>query len=336
MARARLGITVPFEGVSLRDQLRWFGELEDAGYTDFWTAESDGLDAFVPAAAAATATRAARIGTGIAPVFTRGPATLAQTAQATAELAPGRFVLGIGASSEAIVKRWNGIPFEQPFARTRDTLRFLRKALAGERVSESYETFSIEGFALRRSPELLERPPIFLAALRPRMISLAVREADGVITNWLRAEDLRKVRQEVDAAAEIAGKPKPELVCRVFVIPSEDLQVARGLGAYLLNAYINVAAYRDFHRWLGNEELLGPTWRAWEAGDRKAALASLPPEFVDAVMIHGGTEQVAQAVASYVEAGADTVIVALVASGASQKGFALHLGSALSREGLLG
>ena len=47
--------------------------------------------------------------TGIVNVFTRGPALLAQTAAALADVSGGRFVLGLGASSNVIVERWNGI-----------------------------------------------------------------------------------------------------------------------------------------------------------------------------------------------------------------------------------
>ena len=50
------------------------------------------------------------------------------------EAAPGRFTLGLGASSPVIVERWNGIAYDKPYQRTRDTLRFLRSALADAEV----------------------------------------------------------------------------------------------------------------------------------------------------------------------------------------------------------
>src|SRR5207253_1115631 len=99
------------------------------------------------------------------------------------ELAPGRFVLGIGTSSPVIVESWNSVQFAEPFAKTRDTLRFLRSALAGEKVSATYPTFTVSKFRLERAPE--PPPKIMLAALRPGMLRLARREADGAITNWL-------------------------------------------------------------------------------------------------------------------------------------------------------
>src|SRR5262249_39671155 len=186
----RVGVTVPLPGVRLHEHREWYEELAALGYTDVWSAETNTADGFTPLALAAAWAPTLRTGVAIAPVFTRGPALLAQTAAAMADAAPGRFALGIGASSPAIVERWNGLPFEAPYARTRDVLRFLRRALAGERISERFDTFAVQGFRLGEVPA--ETPPILVAALRPRMLRLAGEEGDGAILNWPPAEAARQ------------------------------------------------------------------------------------------------------------------------------------------------
>src|ERR1700722_2411587 len=128
------GMTVPFDDVPLATHREWYEELVDLGYTDIWSSEADGTDAFTPLALAAAWTPSLRLGTAIVPSFTRGPALLAQSAAALAEAARGRFALGVGSSSDVIVERWNGIPFDEPYKRTRDLVRFLRLALSGEKV----------------------------------------------------------------------------------------------------------------------------------------------------------------------------------------------------------
>ena len=103
----RWGITIPFPGLSLgahRDAVR---SLVDLGYTDVWSQETSGLDAFVPLASVSAWAPELRIGTAIASVFTRGPALLAMSAAALAEAAPGRFALGLGPSSRSMVEGWN-------------------------------------------------------------------------------------------------------------------------------------------------------------------------------------------------------------------------------------
>src|SRR4051812_38420115 len=117
----RYGITIPLSGLPMADQREWIKEIEDLGYTDVWSAEVDGVDAFTPLVLAAQWAPNLRLGTAIAPVFTRGPALIAQSAAALGDVAPGRFALGIGASSNVIVERWNAMPFDEPYQRTRDT-----------------------------------------------------------------------------------------------------------------------------------------------------------------------------------------------------------------------
>src|SRR3954447_5216388 len=144
--RRRFGITVPLPGVALHEHREWYEELVELGFTDVWSGEANSHDGFTPLALAAAWAPTLRTGIAIAPAFTRGPALLAQTAASMSDAAPGRFVLGVGTSSKVIVEDWNAVPFEAPYQRVRDVVRFCRAALGGEKVRESYETFSVSGF----------------------------------------------------------------------------------------------------------------------------------------------------------------------------------------------
>jgi probable F420-dependent oxidoreductase len=294
----RAGITIPFEGIPLHAQREWYGRLRELGYTDLWSAEVDGADGFTPLALAAAWEPSLNLGVAITPVYTRGPALLAQSLAALADANPGRVACGLGASSEVIVANWNGLAFEKQYKRVRDTVRFLRLAFSGEKVTEDFGTFSVKGFKLSRIPEQL--PPIYLAALRPGMLHLAGREADGAILNWLSAEDVRTSVAEVEKAAE--GAPR-EIVARIFVIVCEDANVARNIGRRMITAYLNVEAYAEFHRWLGRGPALQGMWDAWAAGDRKGALAAIPDEVVDQLVVHGPVDECRAHVQRYVDNG---------------------------------
>ncbi|HEX6467780.1 MAG TPA: LLM class F420-dependent oxidoreductase [Streptosporangiaceae bacterium] len=301
----RWGLTIPLRGPALPAQRDIIAELGDLGYTDAWSAESNGTDAFTPLALAAEWAPALRLGPAIVPVYTRGPAVLAQQAATMAQLAPGRFVLGIGTSAPAIVRDWNGVPFTEPYRRVRDTLRFLRRALAGEKVTEEYETFSVRGFRL--DVELESPPPIVLAALRPGMLRLAAREADGAITNWLAPRDVRTVRAAF-------GEDK-ELLARIFVCPTEDAGEARRVGRRMIAAYLTVPVYAAFHEWLGRGARLAPMREAWATGDRKKALEVIPDEVVDDLLVYGSPERCLARVREYVDHGLTTPIIAIVPGG---------------------
>ncbi|HMC43577.1 MAG TPA: LLM class F420-dependent oxidoreductase [Acidimicrobiales bacterium] len=302
---ARSGMTIPFDGISLSDQRPWIEELEDLGYTDVWSSEAQGADAFIPLALAAAWAPSLRLGTAIVPAFTRGPALMAQSVATMAEAAPGRFAFGIGTSSNVIVENWNGIPFEDPYKRTRDMVRFLRAALTGEKVDAVYETFTVKGFRLGRRPP--EVPPILVAALRPGMLRLAGREGDGAIINWLSAEDVRQVVPEVGAGKEI--------VARIFCCPSPDAETVRGYARMAIAAYLNVPVYAAFHQWLGREPVLKAMWDAWKARDRKAATAAIPDSVVDELIVHGPPEACREHIARYVENGVTTTALAILPFG---------------------
>ena len=294
----RPGITIPFDGIPLHAHREWFGKLRELGYTDIWSAEVDGYDGFTPLALAAAWEPSLNLGVAITPAYTRGPALLAQSLASMADASPGRFAVGLGASSQVIVANWNGMAFENQYKRVRDTLRFLRLAFSGEKVTESYDTFSVKGFRLARIPEQL--PPIYLAALRPGMLHLAGREGDGAILNWLSAEDVATSVAEVEKAAD--GAPR-EIVARIFVIVTEDADLARTVGRRMITAYLNVEAYAEFHRWLGRGPALQPMWDAWAAGDRKGALAAIPDSVVDELVVHGSLAECKAHVQRYVDHG---------------------------------
>ena len=127
---SRWGITIPLPASPLAQQRDLIAALPGLGYTDAWSAELNGVDAFTPLVLASQWTDQLRLGTAIAGFYTRGPSLLAMSAATVADLAPGRFVLGIGTSSEVVVQQWNDLPFDRPSQRAKDTLRFLRAALA--------------------------------------------------------------------------------------------------------------------------------------------------------------------------------------------------------------
>jgi probable F420-dependent oxidoreductase len=283
----RWGLTLPLPGISLADHEEHVRRAEAVGYSDLWTGETAGPDGFTPLALSAAWTERMRLGTGIVGVFQRGPALLAQEAAALDSASRGRFVLGIGSSSDRIVEGWNGIPFEKPLGKVRETLDFLDAALAGERT----ET----GFKLETPPA--ETVPIVLAALRGKMLELAVERAAGAFTNFLPLGGLPKVTAQLDGAADGF-----ELLCRFFCIPGEREQV-EPLARFMFSSYITVPVYTAFYRWLGYGEQIDPMVAAWEGGDRQAAAAAAPWEVIEEMFIFGTPEEMMERLATFVEGG---------------------------------
>ena len=301
----RWGMTVPLNDGPLHTQKANIEKLEALGYTDLWSAEAMGVDGLSPLLLGSQWAPSMRLGTAILPAFTRGPALMAQTVAGMCEAAPGRFVLGIGTSSDVIVENWNDVEFTEPYKRTRDMVRFVRQALTGEKVTETYDTFEVKGFRLMAQVE--EQPKILVAALRQGMLRMAGRESDGAILNWLAPDDLETIVPIVKEQ-----NPDAEIAARLFVVPTEDADTARAIARFVMGIYINVPVYRAFHEWMGRGDSMQEHWDLWAGGDRKAAMAALPDSVVDELVIHGTAEQCKARITEYMDKGIDTVALAIL------------------------
>ena len=302
----RNGMTVPLPG-HLHAQRDKLTQLADWGYSDIWSAETDGADAFTPLALAAAWEPRLRLGTAIVPAYTRTAPVIAQSVAAMADAAPGRFAIGIGSSSNVIVERWNGVPFVEPYKKVRDVVRFLHDAFTGEKITKEYDTFKVDGFRLSIKPE--QKPTILIAALREGMLKLGAREADGVIINWLSSTDVSRVVKVVHDAANGVDK---EIAARIFVCPSEDTETVRAGARFAIAAYMNVPVYAEFHRWMGRAPLLQGMWDAWKAGDRIGALAAIPDQAVDELVVHGSPAHCRDVIDDYFRNGVTTSSLAIL------------------------
>ena len=238
-----------------------------------------------------------RLGTGIVGVFQRGPALLAQEAAALSDASEGRFVLGIGSSSDRIIEGWNQIPFEKPLSKVRETLEFLRVALAGERTSTRFKLETKPAYEI----------PIVLAALRGKMLELAVEQADGAFTNFLPLDGLPQVVAQLDGAPDDF-----ELLCRFFCLPGPREEV-EPVARYMFSTYITVPVYTEFYKWLGWGERIQPMLDAWAAGDRQKAAAEAPWEAIEQMFIFGSPEEMKERLEAFVAGGITTPILTMVA-----------------------
>src|ERR687884_2266452 len=297
--RWALSIEVP--GLALADHEPVVRAAAAAGYTDVWSEETAGHDAFTPLVLAATWADGVRLGTGVVNAFTRGPAVLAQHAAALQEASNGRFSLGIGSSSNVIVERWNGIPFEKPRTRVRETVEFLRAALAGERAGPGR-------FKLEKPPS--QPVPIYIAALRERMLQTAGELGDGAFVNYTPLAGLPRIMDEIRAGERAAGKEEgsTDVLCRFFCIQGDPEQ-GLGLARWMFAAYATVPVYESFFRWLGYGHAIDPMVEAWRGGDRGKALELVPVELVEDVFILGDADAQRARLQRYVEGGITTPVL---------------------------
>jgi probable F420-dependent oxidoreductase len=301
----RWGLSVPFPGVPLADHPRIYRQAEALGYDDLWSGETpNGADGFTPLALAAPVTGRMRLVTGIVNPFTRGPAVLAQTAAALQEASAGRFVLGLGASSNVTVERFNGMPFDRPLSKMRDAVAALRPVLSvpPER-----------GFGgLRLERPVAQPVPIVLAALRGRMLALAAEVADGAFSNFLPLSGLPQVAGALREAERAHGRGPHELACRFFIVPVGEEQ-GMALVRPMFADYGSVPVYADFFRWLGFGEAIAPMIDAYRSGDRGRAAELAPDDLIRDIFIFGSPAEIHARLEEFTSGGITTVVLTPIA-----------------------
>jgi probable F420-dependent oxidoreductase len=294
----RLGFTVPVLPFTVRETCDLAREAERRGYTDAWSAEVGGTDGFAVACAVAIATESMRLGTAIVPAYTRPPALIAMGALSAHQASGGRFTLGLGASSPAIIENWMGLAYERPYQRMKETLEAVRAALTGQKTDYSGETLHLKGFRLEVPPST--PIPIFLAALGPRMLGLAAESADGVALYLASEEGVR-------LAAKAA--PGKELIARIMCFVDQPRDEVRQFVRWAINPYLAVPGYNRFIAAQGFEDVAAGVANAWRTGDRKGALDAITDELIDALVICGSPGECNERIESFREAGLTTPVM---------------------------
>src|SRR5215469_4524826 len=299
----KLGITIPLDGFQNRHFVELVQHAEKLGFADAWSYETLAGDAFTPVAAAAAVTERIRLGTAIVPVFTRPPALIALSASAIQQFSGGRFILGVGISTPTIVEQWMGVPYELPLTRLRETVAALRAAFSGQKVTTSGKAVRINGFRLGTPPET--PPPIYVGAQGELMLRTAGEIGDGTVVNFITPEAFPQMLAHIREGARKAGKQTAaiEVACRIVLAVDQEEEIVREQLRRELTAYLTVPQYNKFFQWIGYENEARTAIAAWNAGDRKRALASVPDSMMEAIFVFGTPERWAKRLKDYEKAG---------------------------------
>lgn len=307
----RVAITLP-GGPQVQDTLARVQWAEQHGYTDAWFADGTAPDTLSTAALLGTCTESIRVGTAVTPVYTRTPAVLAASALTIAQMLPGRFVLGLGSSSQTMMQNWNGIPLDKPLTRVKETAELVRIMLRGEKTAYDGETLHSHGY---RQPPIENPPPIYCAALRPKMIEMAAETGDGVIFNLWPKKALPKMMEHVDIGARRAGRTgdEVEVVNRFMVCVTDDVEAGRDRFRANFGPYYATPVYNRFLSWAGYEEAAEAIAAGFAARDRAATAAAMSDEMIDEIGIIGSADYCRDRIREAMAGGIDTAIIAPLA-----------------------
>jgi len=305
---SRIAVTLP-AGPVLTDtiaRIEWAG---NNGIGDVWFSDAGAPDALTQIAAIAPYAGALRVGVAVVPVYTRTPAVIAASVHVIDQVLPKRFVLGLGSSSHTIMSAWNGIPLKRPLTRVRETTQLVRSILRGEKTAFDGVTVKSHGY---RQPTLDDPPPIYLAALRPKMIELAAELGDGVIFNLWPRRALPKMMEHVRVGAERAGKRADdiEIVNRAMVLCTDDRERGRALFRAAFAPYYATPVYNSFLAWAGYDDAAATIAQGWAEKDRNKTGRALSDELIDEIAIIGNEQEIGDRIRADARGGIHTHIIA--------------------------
>lgn len=312
----RLAVTAPLAGCTARESLDVAVAAQRWGYAAAWASEVDGPDAFTLLGALA-ATTGYELGVGVIPVQTRTVFTIGMSAVALAQLSNGRFTLGVGASSEVLVQRFGGQPFDKPLTHVREAVEALRPILRGDRSSFEGEYVRVGGY---KHPSPPPSPvPLFLGSLNPRSLRMAGELADGLCINQVGPHHVPAMLDEVRAGAKAAGRELPDpfpVMARLFCLVTDDAPSARKVVSGVFAPYVATSVYNRFYRWMGYEEEARAIADAARAGDKDAMRGAFTDRMARDLFVIGSLDEVVARLREYVDAGVTIPVVAPLAPGA--------------------
>ena len=288
-------------GRSLDQAIERVRLAESLGYHSAFVTHIAGRESLTVVTAYALATERIRVGTGVVPIYTRTPATMAQTAATIDELSDGRLTLGLGVSHRPVVEGWHGQTIDRPVAEMREYVAIVRAILRGEDPppGEKWQTgFRLGGLDPR--PDV----PIFIAALSPAMLRLAGEVGDGVML-WLCTPTYIRdvVMPAVREGRERGGKTMTgfEIVAAVPAALTDNPSDAHTAIRAELLPYFTLPFYRAMLEGSG----YGDEIAAFDAaqGDAEAMRTAISDRFLDALTAVGDEQTVRAGVDRYVEAG---------------------------------
>lgn len=289
-----------------------YAELaETLGYESVNASHIAARDSFTLLSALAMRTDRIALGTAVAPIYHRSPASMAQTAATVDDLSGGRFRLGLGIGHRVTMGGWHGQEIGRPLDEMREYLAIVRAVLAGESPPEGRRwrsTFAFNGFTPRADL------PIYLAALSPGMLHLAGELADGVVLWACPPGYIRDVViPEVARGRRQAGKDQSGFT----IMAAVPAAVGGDLGPMLdgvrneLHRYFGLPFYRAMFEAAG----FGKDIAAYDAAapDREAQKQAISEEFVDALCALGDERDVRAGIDRYRSAGVTNPLVSAVA-----------------------
>jgi 5,10-methylenetetrahydromethanopterin reductase len=315
----QLGIS--FDGFAPYGEALGFAkEAAAAGARSLWMADHLGYrEPTVSCLGFATAIPDVRVvPTAVSP-YLRHPMPTAMQMATLAEAAPGRVALALGTGNPLFLGE-SGEAIEKPVAVAREFIAALRALWSGEPVHQEALRFRLRGARMMFKPP--QPIPLYLSPMKPQMLALAGKVADGVVLSaGISPGFVRESLEHTMAGAKQAGRDYGALHTASYIsfVASPDRgraleQVRLKLAFILRNRYIDDAIAHS-----GIEVDQPAIIAAMAKRDYAAAAKLVSDEAVDAFAVAGTVRQCCDKLVAYRDAGLKELVLLLAGDTEDQR-----------------
>jgi 5,10-methylenetetrahydromethanopterin reductase len=273
-----------------------------------WIPESWGREAFASLGAMSQATSSVKLGTAIINIYSRTPATIAMAASTLDMLSRNRTIIGLGASTPAIVEDLHGLGFAKPVARMREYIECIRAMIKGDKVDYDGKHVKAKGFKLLYEPQR-ERIPIFVACVNTNMISLASDMADGMLLYLRPIQELKETVMRIKLATR--GNKSFEIACiLICAVSTREPEKARARAAKTLAFYVSVGKYyRNFLSENGFRKETEQIATEYRQNGLEAASRIVPQTMLDSLTVCGTADECVKSLSRFMSTGITLPII---------------------------
>jgi 5,10-methylenetetrahydromethanopterin reductase len=284
-----------------------------------WVPESWGRESFSTLGAMSQITKKVRLGTSIVNIYSRTPATVAMAAITLDVLSNNRTIIGLGASTAAIVENWHGVQFNKPASRMKEYIDCLRLINRGEKVKYNGEFFKINNFKILHRPQRMHIP-IFMAAVNKRMVSMASELADGILLYLRPFEELKRTASELKQTTKGKGF---EIACSfICAISNKNPEKARDRAATTLAFYVAVGKYYSkFLAENGFELEVEKINAEYRKSGAEGAAKFVSDKMLSSLVICGSSEECRESLSKFLSTGITLPILQFNPVGDSERSF---------------
>ncbi|MDE1861890.1 MAG: LLM class flavin-dependent oxidoreductase [Thaumarchaeota archaeon] len=283
--------------LTIREVLDCAEVLSRHSADSIWIPETWGMESGAMLASISQIAKKPKIGSSIINTYSRTPALIAMSAVTLDALSNGRLLLGLGASSKAIVEDWHGLEYAHNIGRMREYVEVIRMILCGKKVTYDGKFFHLRNFALLVKP-VRTKIPIFLAAINKKMVDLAWDLGDGVIFYLRPLEEMKATISQMQSRREI------DVACQLITCVSEDLEQALVRAKKTIAFYVSVGkTYREFLAGHGFEREVSAIFEEYRRSGLEETFEFVPDSMVESLALYGTPNDAVRKIEKFARAG---------------------------------